>query len=65
MSASSDVTIEQLADWLYCLRTPVVAVYGIEQSTGFILVDSGVVGHGRSYHQALAQVRGGAPEDVR
>lgn len=44
-SVPADLTVEAITDWLYCLRTPVVTVYAIRQSTGFILVDSGVVGY--------------------
>lgn len=61
----SDVTLEPITDWLYCLRTPVVAIYAIRQSAGFVLIDSGVVGYERAYLHALAQVAGGPPEDVR
>jgi glyoxylase-like metal-dependent hydrolase (beta-lactamase superfamily II) len=67
MSAAvpSDVTIEPLTDWLYSLRTPVVAVYAVRQSTGFVLVDSGTVGYEHAYRRALAEVAGSAPEAVR
>lgn len=64
-TAPSDVTLEPITDWLYSLRTPVVAVYAIRQSAGFVLLDSGVVGYERAYLHALAQVAGGPPEDVR
>lgn len=61
----SDVRIEPLTDWLYCLRTPVVAVYAIRQSTGFVLIDSGLVGYEQAYLDALARIEGGSPETVR
>ena len=61
----SDVTVEAITDWLYCLCTPVVAVYAIRQSAGFVLLDSGVAGNERAYLHALAQVAGGPPESVR
>jgi len=61
----SDVTLEPITDWLYCLRTPVVAVYAIRQSAEFVLLDSGVVGYERAYLRALAEIAGGRPEDVR
>jgi glyoxylase-like metal-dependent hydrolase (beta-lactamase superfamily II) len=64
-SAASAVTTERITDWLYCLRTPVVAVYAIRESAGFILVDCGVVGYEHAYLQALAQVSESAPQDVR
>jgi glyoxylase-like metal-dependent hydrolase (beta-lactamase superfamily II) len=64
-SEPSDVTIERVTDWLYCMRTPVVAVYAIRQSTGFILVDSGLVGYEHAYLRALAEIADVAPEDVR
>jgi glyoxylase-like metal-dependent hydrolase (beta-lactamase superfamily II) len=61
----SDVTVESITDWLYCLRTPVVAVYAIRKRAGFVLLDSGVVGYERAYLHALARVAGSPPEDVR
>jgi glyoxylase-like metal-dependent hydrolase (beta-lactamase superfamily II) len=61
----SAVQVEQLTDWLYCLGTPVVQVYAIQQSTGFVLVDAGVVGHEHAYLEALAGLAGTGPEDVR
>ena len=62
----SDVTAEPVTDWLYGLRTPVVAAYAIQQSTGWVLVDCGVVGYEQAYLQALAQVAGSsAPHEVR
>jgi glyoxylase-like metal-dependent hydrolase (beta-lactamase superfamily II) len=60
-----DVALEPITDWLYCLRTPVVAVYAIQQSVGFVLVDCGVVGYEHAYLEALATVTGGAPQEVR
>jgi glyoxylase-like metal-dependent hydrolase (beta-lactamase superfamily II) len=67
MSAAvpSDITIEPVTDWLYCLRTPVVAVYAIQQAAGFVLVDCGVVGYERAYLEALGTVAGRPPHDVR
>jgi len=61
----SDVACEPITDWLCCLRTPVVAVYAIRQSAGFVLLDSGVVGYERTYVHALAQIASCPPEDVR
>ena len=60
-----DVEVEQLADWLYCLRTPVVQAYAVRQSSGFVLVDTGVVGYGAAYLEAIAQATDLEPEDVR
>jgi len=64
-AAPSDITIKPIADWLYCLHTPVVSAYAISQSTGFILVDAGVVGHEHGYLRALAEVADVPPKDVR
>ena len=61
----ADVSTERIVDWLYGLRTPVVAVYAIRQATGFILVDTGVVGYEHAYLRALAEVEHVRPEDVR
>jgi len=63
--STSAVTIERITDWLYCLRTPVVAVYAIQQTSGFILIDSGVVGDEHAYLTALAELASCAPPDVR
>ena len=52
----ADVSTERIVDWLYDLRTPVVAVYAIRHATGFILVDTGVVGYEHAYLRALAEV---------
>jgi len=61
----SDVACEPITDWLYCLRTPVVAVYAIRQSAGFVLIDTGVAGYERAYLHALAESASGPQEEVR
>lgn len=61
----SDITVKPVTDWLYCLRTPVVAVYAIQQPAGLVLVDCGVVGYERAYLEALGTVAGSPPHDVR
>jgi glyoxylase-like metal-dependent hydrolase (beta-lactamase superfamily II) len=65
LPAPSRVEVEQLTDWLYCLRTPVVQAYAIQQSTGFVFVDAGVVGHEHAFLEALAGAAGIGPGDVR
>jgi glyoxylase-like metal-dependent hydrolase (beta-lactamase superfamily II) len=55
---SSDVTIEPVTDWLYCLATPAVNVYAIRQSSNFILIDTGVAGHEHDYLRALDTIGG-------
>jgi glyoxylase-like metal-dependent hydrolase (beta-lactamase superfamily II) len=64
-SAQSDVAVERLRDWLYCLRTPMVQAYAIVQSDGFVLVDSGIAGYEQAYLEALAEVAGTPVKDVR
>lgn len=54
----SDVTIERITEWLYCLATAMVNVYAIRQSTGFILIDAGVAGSEHSYLGALDRIAG-------
>ncbi len=61
----SNVEVDQLADWLLCLRTPVVQAYAVRQSTDFVLIDAGVVGYENAYLRALAEVTDKRPEDVR
>jgi len=61
----SDVDVEQLTDWLFCLRTPVVQAYAVQQSTDFVLIDTGVVGYENAYLKALAEATGAKPEDLR
>ena len=64
-TALTDVSTEQIVDWLYALRTPVVAVYAIKQDNGFILLDTGVVGYEHAYLRALAEAEDVSPDDVR
>jgi glyoxylase-like metal-dependent hydrolase (beta-lactamase superfamily II) len=61
----AEVTIDRITDWLYGLRTAVVAVYAIRQSSGFILIDSGVVGYEHLYVEALGRVDGTAARNIR
>jgi hypothetical protein len=32
--------VEQLTEWLWCLRTPIVQAYAVRERDGFNLVDS-------------------------
>jgi glyoxylase-like metal-dependent hydrolase (beta-lactamase superfamily II) len=58
------VYLEPLRDWLYCLRTPVVQAYAIKQSSGFVLIDTGVAGYEHAYLKALGEVAECSPADV-
>src|SRR5712691_11301623 len=44
----------ELADWLWCLRTPVVACWAIRDRDGVVLVDANVIGEGEAIVSALA-----------
>jgi glyoxylase-like metal-dependent hydrolase (beta-lactamase superfamily II) len=56
--SSSDVAVERVTEWLYCLATATVNAYAIRQATGFIVIDAGVAGHERDYLGALHAIGG-------
>ncbi len=58
--ASLPLEFEELDDWLWCLRTPVVACYAIRDRDGVVLVDANVAGQHDAILDALAD-RLGAP----
>jgi glyoxylase-like metal-dependent hydrolase (beta-lactamase superfamily II) len=53
----------ELADWLWCLRTPVVACWAIRDRDGIVLVDANVAGQEETIVSALAD-RLGVPADA-
>jgi glyoxylase-like metal-dependent hydrolase (beta-lactamase superfamily II) len=50
------IEIEQLAEWLWRLSTPVVACYAVRQADGFNLIDSGLAGGEDSVLECLARI---------
>jgi glyoxylase-like metal-dependent hydrolase (beta-lactamase superfamily II) len=50
--------IEQLTDWLWCLRTPIVQAYAIREREGFNLVDTTTAGQEEEILAALAEIAG-------
>ena len=36
----SDMDVEQLTEWLWCLRTPIVQAYAVRERDGFNLIDA-------------------------
>jgi glyoxylase-like metal-dependent hydrolase (beta-lactamase superfamily II) len=53
----------ELTDWLWCLRTPVVACYAIRDRDGVVLVDANVAGQDQAIIAVLAE-RLGVGEDA-
>jgi glyoxylase-like metal-dependent hydrolase (beta-lactamase superfamily II) len=52
----------ELTDWLWCLRSPVVACFAIRDRDGLVMVDANVAGLGKSIVDTLAH-RLGVPSD--
>jgi glyoxylase-like metal-dependent hydrolase (beta-lactamase superfamily II) len=55
--------VEQITDWLWCLRTPVQA-YAVRHSDGFHLIDTSTAGREGAILDALGSVAGSAGRDV-
>lgn len=55
---------EELDDWLWCLRTPLVACYAIRDRDGIVLVDANVAGQHDAILQTLAARLGVAADAV-
>jgi glyoxylase-like metal-dependent hydrolase (beta-lactamase superfamily II) len=55
---------EELDDWLWCLRTPVVACYAVRDRDGVVLVDANVAGQHNAILDALADRLGVAASAV-
>jgi glyoxylase-like metal-dependent hydrolase (beta-lactamase superfamily II) len=51
--------VEQLTEWLWCLRTPVVQAYAVRDRDGFDLIDTSTAGQEDAILDALASVAGG------
>jgi glyoxylase-like metal-dependent hydrolase (beta-lactamase superfamily II) len=57
--------LEQVTDWLWCLRTPIVQAYAVRERDGFNLVDTTTAGEDAPILEALASIGGQAVEEVR
>jgi glyoxylase-like metal-dependent hydrolase (beta-lactamase superfamily II) len=56
--------VEQITDWLWCLRTPLVQAYAVRHSDGFHLIDTSTAGHDGAILDALGSVAGSTGRDV-
>ena len=56
--------VEQITDWLWCLRTPLVRAYAIRHSDGSHLIDTSTAGHDGAILDALGSVAGSTGRDV-
>jgi glyoxylase-like metal-dependent hydrolase (beta-lactamase superfamily II) len=56
--------VEQITDWLWCLRTPLVQAYAVRHSDGFHLIDTSTAGREGAILDALGSVAGSAGRDV-
>jgi glyoxylase-like metal-dependent hydrolase (beta-lactamase superfamily II) len=56
--------VEQVTDWLWCLRTPVVQAYAVRHGDGFDLIDASTAGQDSAILDALASVAASAVGDV-
>jgi glyoxylase-like metal-dependent hydrolase (beta-lactamase superfamily II) len=52
------VEVEQLTEWLWCLRTPIVQAYAIREREAFNLVDTTTAGQEDEILAALAEIAG-------
>lgn len=57
--------LEQVVDWLWCLRTPIVQAYAVRERDGFDLVDTTTAGQDAPVLEALASIDGQPVEQVR
>lgn len=57
--------VEQLTDWLWCLRTPAVQAYAIRERDGFNVIDTLAADQEDEILDALAGIGGGEAGDVR
>ena len=56
--------VEQITDWLWCLRTPLVQAYAVRHSDGFHLIDTSTAGHDGAILDGLGSVAGSTGRDV-
>jgi glyoxylase-like metal-dependent hydrolase (beta-lactamase superfamily II) len=51
--------VEQVTEWLWCLRTPVVQAYAVREGDGFNLIDTSTAGEDEAILGALGSLAGG------
>jgi len=56
--------VEQITDWLWCLRTLLVQANAVRHSDGFHLIDTSTAGHDGAILDALGSVAGSTGRDV-
>jgi glyoxylase-like metal-dependent hydrolase (beta-lactamase superfamily II) len=56
---------EQVAGWLWCLRTPIVRAYAVRDRDGFNLIDTSTAGQDEAILEALAGIDGRPVDRVR
>jgi glyoxylase-like metal-dependent hydrolase (beta-lactamase superfamily II) len=57
--------IEQLTDWLWCLRTPIVQAYAVREHDGLNLIDAMTAGEEQAILATLAGIERQPVEHVR
>ena len=57
--------LDQVLDWLWCLRTPIVQAYAVRERDGFNLIDASTAGQDAAILETLAGIDGRAIDDVR
>jgi glyoxylase-like metal-dependent hydrolase (beta-lactamase superfamily II) len=50
--------LDQVTDWLWCLRTPIVQAYAVRERDGFNLIDTSTAGQDAAILAALAEIDG-------
>lgn len=62
--ASFSLEFVELTDWLWCLRSPVVACFALRDGDGLVMVDANVAGLGEAIVDALARRLGVASDSL-
>ena len=57
--------LDQVAGWLWCLRTPIVQAYAVRERDGFNLIDTSTAGQDDAILAALAGIDGRPVDRVR
>lgn len=57
--------LDQLTDWLWCLRTDFVHAYAVREGDGFCLIDTSTAGNEEAILESLGGLAGSAPEEVK
>jgi glyoxylase-like metal-dependent hydrolase (beta-lactamase superfamily II) len=56
--------LDQLTDWLWCLRTDFVQAYAVREGDGFCLIDTSTPGNEEAILELLGGLAGCAPAEV-